>query len=355
MVAPALVIGKIKDLPSAITFIENAKDKDDLFAGGDVEAIYKKLARLVHPDLLNLQPADLKTRGEAAATKLNQFRDLANGKGKTSTSPAVFGQWVVEQPIVSGDLADIFQVNSTKKDTHAILKVIRHPRDNDLIEAESTALKALHADTRSETYKIYIPTVLDRFKASDRAAIVLSASELPINDGSIEPMLTLSEIMQLLGGTIDFRHLVWMSNRMLSALGFVHENGFVHGAVVPTHAMYGPVSHGMRLIDWCYSVSGESKKHIPAIVPAFKRHYPKEVLRKIPPTPATDIYMWAFMMREIAGKTIPHRFKGLFDWCLADAPSHRPQNAWTLQDQWGALAKEEFGPSRYLKLVLPIS
>lgn len=347
----AAAVDKVKDTKSAISFIEKANTKDDLFAGGDEDKIFKKLFRYVHPDVLSKQPNAIKKRGEDAAYKLNRLHH----HDKKTASPAIFGQWVVEETICAGDIADIYQVTSRKIILPNVMKVVRHPRDNDLLEAEISALKTLHDDKRSDNFKLYLPTVVDRFKASDRAAVVMTKARQALKDpGVFEDLVPLSEIVRKLKGEIDFRHLVWMSNRILSALGFAHMNGIVHGAVVPPHMLLGPLSHGLHLIDWCYSVTGVSKKHIPAIVPAYKKHYPKEVFRKTPPTPATDIYMWAYMIRAIAGKSTPHRFKGLFDWCLADAPIHRPQDAWKLQDQWGSLAKEEFGPSKYLKLSLPV-
>jgi hypothetical protein len=105
------------------------------------------------------------------------------------------------------------------------------------------------------------------------------------------------------------------------------------------------------LVDWCYSVDAATPTNIPAIVKNYKSWYPREVLRKEKPTPATDIFMWAMMVRNTA-EFIPPRFKGLLDWCLADSARTRPQDAWSVQDKWGKLAQEEFGKPRYLKLNL---
>lgn len=335
------------DAVSAIRHIENATTASVLF-GIDPEKTYRVLAQLCHPDKLATQPAAMQKRGNDAFAKLSQMYATLNGK-TAPVAPVVFGKWVVEHPITSGDIADLYQITST---THkrAVLKIARSHGDNDLMDREISALKKLHGDTRSDKFKHYIPQPIDSFKASNRRAVVLNYAESELREGGFEPMVSLEQITSI-KGKLDMRHVVWMSNRILSALGFIHNNGIVHGAIVPPHLMYGPLSHTLMLVDWCYSVDAAALTHIPAIVKNYKSWYPREVLRKDKPTPATDIFMWAMMVRNTA-ENIPARFKGLLDWCLADSPKTRLQSAWDVQDKWGKLAQEEFGKPRYLKLTL---
>jgi len=60
--------------------------------------------------------------------------------------------------------------------------------------------------------------------------------------------------------------------------------------------------------------------------------------------------MWAASMKSVSD--IPRSFKGLFEWCMADSPRHRPMDAWVVQDKLGSLAKAEYGASKYLPLKL---
>lgn len=341
-----------KDALSAIKHIEAAKTSASMFGIGDAETVYKQLARLCHPDVLAKETTATQKRGNDAFAKLSQMYASLNGKG-VSSSPVVFGKWIVEHPIVGGDIADIYQVTSADI-KRGVMKIARSAGDNDLMDREVTSLKKLATDTRSDKYKHYVPSIIDTFKASHRRATIINPAEAPLRDGTIEPMISLSDILGMTGGKLDMRHVVWMSNRLLAALGFVHKNGIVHGAIVPPHLMYGPGSHNMLLVDWCYSVSAENVTNVPALVKDYRAWYPREVLRKDKPTPGTDIYMWAYMVRQIADK-VPARFKGLLDWCLADSARTRPQDAWEVQDKWGALAQEEFGKPKYLKLNLPIT
>jgi len=326
--------------------IESAKSPKELYGSGDVEKLYRRFMLSCHPDKFASESEALRKRGENAFKKVREYYDLLNGK--KAAAPAVFGKWVVEHAIVGGDLADIYQVTSAST-PKGILKIVRSANDNDLQENEIAALRDFHKEA-TNPFQRYFPNVLESFKASGRRAIIMTPAEMALKDGPIEPMVSLEEILRRSGGKIDFRHMVWMSNRLLSALGYVHNRGRVHGAIVPSHLMYGPESHGLTLVDWCYSVTGESKKHIPAIVKDYRHLYPKEIFRKEPPMPGTDLFMWAMIVK--ASTTVPRRFDGLLDWCLADSRRARPQDAWKIQDQWGTLAAEEFGKPKYLKLQL---
>lgn len=326
----------------AASKIEKAISAQALF-GSDPKDTYRRLSMLCHPD----QPANIKTLGQARAEKV--FAKLsslyASLNGKTApVSPTVLGDWVVEAPLAKGDIADLYRVTSVsaKVPVAAVLKIARSPVDNDLMEAEAAALQALRADTLSDNFKKYINVWIQTFRASGRQANVLSLAE---------GYYSLADIAAMYPSGFDFRHTVWMGNRLLSALGFAHRNGRVHGAILPQHLLFHPETHGLVLVDWCYSV--EIGKPILARVKSHLANYPPEVARKLPATPATDIYMAA---KAIFGTRaqIPKRFKALFEHCLAESPNARPQDAWDLQDKWVKIAEQEFGKAKYLKLEIPV-
>src|ERR1043166_6656085 len=77
-------------------------------------------------------------------------------------------------------------------------------------------------------------------------------------------------------------HGVWMLNRILEALDFVHvQKKVVHGAILPDTVMVyssglskDEFNHGARLIDWSYAAKiGTPLK---AISPAWESFYPPE-------------------------------------------------------------------------------
>lgn len=321
----------------AISLIEQAPTPAALFLGGPPpETVYRNLAKLCHPDIVTEVPKD---RAEKAFKKLGAF--YAEITGKTVTNFPVLAGYAIERALAKGDICDVY-VCSSDKYSRAVLKIAQLPRDNDLVTAEASALKLLHADSNSDNFKKYIPILIKTFKASGRQVNVVSMASTH---------MALGDICGAHPNGLDFRHLVWMGNRLWSALGFAHRNGLVYGCVIPEHLLYQPVSHQLVLIDWCYSVKIGEK--IPAIVKLHEKDYPPEVARKLRATPATDIYMAAHAIKQATDK-IPKRFLGLFDHCLAASPSARPQDAWELQDKWEELAKAEYGPAKYLELKVPV-
>lgn len=322
----------------AISLIEGAKSAESLL-GSEKDKRFKELAGLVHPDRAD---AKLKVRAERAFNRLVEFR---NGKNiKSIAGEAIIGNWIVGSPVSKGDICDVYHCQ--RKDNHrvnGIFKIARSPGDTDLLEQERFILKYL-ADKKPENFSKYLPMVLDSLDASGRRANILTPA-----DG-----LSLSEISALFGSSLDPRHLVWMLNRSLSILGFIHKHGIVHGGVLPAHLIFGPKTHGLMLVDWCYAVTAESKKHISAIVKDYAVLYPPEVSRKNPGTPETDIYMLFASIRNMQAQ-LPKRFRGLFDWCMAASPKARPSEAWEVQERLVTLAREEYGEPKYIELIIPVS
>lgn len=314
----------------AFKLIDGASRPESLFGKDpdEYERKYRELAKLVHPD---------KSPGNVKASAI--FAKLSDLYSRVGTKPVVttLGKWIVSEAIGSGDIADIY--NSENK---AAIKIARSTRDTDLMERERFSLKFLHAWEKGDEFKKYIPKVLDSFDASGRSSTVLSLciDQMPLNDiaMAVKPL--------------DFRHVVWMVNRTLSALGFIHSRGVIHGSVIPPHLLFGPKNHSLSLIDWCYSVTVESKNKIPAISKDWERVYAPEAKRKVTPSAATDIYM-LFSSLLAVGIKPPARFRPIFDWCLAASQLARPSDAFALQDRWLEAAKSEYGPPKYLELVIP--
>lgn len=329
---------------TTISRLERATGVLDIFTPAitDNESHYKYLARQCHPDLFT-DPLE-KARAEGAFKKLGEYYAYVTGK-VVSNLPVIAG-YVVERPLAKGDLCDLYQVTSTKDPGAHVLKISQTPIDNDLVANEATALKLLHADKRSDEFKRYIPRLVESFKASGRQANVMTMADR---------CFSLNDIGEMFPSGLDFRHLVWQFNRLLSVLGYAHRNGIVHGAILPAHLLYRPVDHGLVLVDWCYSVKiGEPLKARVKFY-AGLGHYPPEVARKLPTTPATDIYMAAYALRSsVLAKNIPRRFLGIFEHCLAASPASRPQDAWDVQNNWKQKAEEEYGPHRFIELQVPV-
>lgn len=327
---------------AAIVMIENAGDDAVAIFGttSDHETVYKYLLRLVHPDQFPAGPE--RNRADRVAAKLGQLYATVTA---APLSAVLLGKWVVERPLAKGDLADLHLVTSDKNGD-GVLKIARSEADNDLMDAEAQALKALWQAEPADYHK-YLPELKDTFQASGRRVNVFAR---------YPGYYSLREIRGLLPGGVDFRHVVWMMNRLLSLIGFSERAGYVHGGITPDHLLYHPVSHGLILVGWCSAVSINDAEFVPIVSKEWLEAniYPEEVLRKWKAGAGTNVFMAAKSLIWAANK-IPHRFGRLFGWCTAGSPTQRPHDAWDLQDMWRGLAEQEYGPAKYLELKLPKS
>ncbi len=325
----------------AAAIIESSTSAKLLF-GPNPELMYKRLATLVHPDRATLELG--KERADRAFAKLSSLYASLNGK---PANPVIIGDWIVEGPLAKGDICDLHLVTDKKtRSVKAVLKKARVPEDNDLVSAEASSLKILGSglSVSKPEYCKYLPTLLNSFEISDCQTNVLSRAE---------GFYSLADIKAIYPSGLDFRHCVWMMNRLLSVLGYIHRRDVCHGAVLPQHLLYNPETHGLCLVDWCYSVKlGETIKA--RVKTHVIDYYPPEVGRKLPTSPATDIFMAAGVILCLAALPLPRRFRALFDHCLAASLKARPQDAWEALDRWLELAKEEYGPPSYLKLDLRV-
>lgn len=321
----------------ALKVIESARNHGVLFPVlADSESVYKRLAVLVHPDKHDKDAA--KDRYESAFKKLAEFYAQASGK-TLPPQAAVFGKWVVEKPLGRGTISDIFEV--VTKDGRGFMKVSAEPRFNPFLEDESANLRSLKKLGGAEA--VYLPDFKESIRIDKNRANIFGLPKEPTE------LRSLDNIGSFLG-KIPFRHIVWMGNRLFSALGYAHVGGVVHGGVTPDHSLYNVKNHGMLLVGWGSSVAGPKPAKI--VNPAYRDFYPKEVSTKRNLTPATDIFMAAKTLKAYTDG-VPDSFEGLFDWCLAESPTARPQDAWKLQELWAATAKKEFGPNKFVDLVLP--
>lgn len=311
------------------TFILKANRFEDLMLPGeDRDQAFKRLAKTYHPD---------KHAGPNQEKATKVFQRISELHLGPSTPPVKIGKWTIRDPFCAGDISDLYLT-----DDDNIFKITRSRKDNDLMDRESVALRGLDPKNGEAcTMRHYAPSLKENLTASTRR----------VNVVDYRPgFIPLHEIANRLGGTVDFRHIVWMMNRLLSIIGWAHYKGFVHGAVVPSHLLYRPESHDLVLVDWCYSAQNGQK--IPAIVKKYKSLYAPEVFNKGDVRPGIDLFMAASTLRSVC-KNVPKRFEPMFDWAMVVSPGSRPP-AWTYQDRWISVAKEEYGEPKFVKLEIPV-
>ena len=288
---------------------------------------YREWAKVVHPDAVS---------AARRATATDAFARLsALYKAGSKAEPQIPGRrraYRMGRVFARGDIAELFA------DGDALIKVPRQPGDNDLMEAEARALRALWLDGDPK-FRPYAPRLVETFVHEDDRRRRRRVNVLERQRGMIS-------LAGLGDRERDPRDVAWIWRRLLTALGWAHRAGVVHGAVLAEHVLIHPEEHGLVLIDWCYA------GHRPeAIVKASETFYPPEVLLDRTAGPATDIYMATMLMTRLIGPRIPASLRRFAAGCTYDAPRMRPQDAWALLGEFDDLIHQLYGPRKFRPFV----
>jgi serine/threonine protein kinase len=321
------VTGDEAAFEEAVAAIGRATAFGELAGGADPLAAYRRLLRIVHPDVAPAARRAAATAATAALSALFTRKDVLTTRR---------GSYRLGDRIARGDLADL-----TALDDDKLLKLPRRPADNDMVRAEITALTTLHG-TSDPRYRAYAPRLVEAFVHEDDSGVRREAVVLERLAGFL-PLTGMEH-------RLDPRDVAWIWRRLLTGLGWAHRAGVVHGAVLPEHVLIHPERHGVVLVDWCYSVA--PGQPVAAIVSRHRAAYPPEVLDKRPATPATDIHMASGLaLRLIADPPAPiRRFAA---GCRYAAPRMRPQDAWQLLAELDELLEKLYGPRTFRPFTVP--
>lgn len=353
--------GTVTDFAAAAIVLDTAGSPHDLFGptptdGNLTEATrrYRGLARLIHPDVAPDRPVAQRLfvrLGELWA----QYTALV-GTGSPVTVTTRRGTLSAGRLLARGDLAHVYaadyQPHATTGDAQStVWKVARHPRHNDLLNAEAQALRRLTTwgDLR---FAAYVPTLLDAFTHEQAGSGMRRRTTV---QRRLDGYVSLAQLIDAFPGGIDARDTAWMWRRLLVGLGHAHRAGVVHGAVVPEHVLIHPEEHGLVLIDWCHAINTATTPgaRVTALVTTWRSLYPPEVLNRQAATPATDIFMASQVMALLMNDRMPRPMRAFIAGCTSANPLGRPQDAWALQHELDELLARLYGPRRFRPFHLP--
>lgn len=358
--------------------LADAKNPEDFFGSlsgtkeemlHEAKTIYRHTAYVVHPDR-NHNRNDVAVATEAFK-KLDALwsraqQKITDGTYGTPDTPKVDPvviksrkrEYTVGDLIVSTDIANLYHCNWQEEgiEKHGIFKVARDAVDNEFIDNEGRILKLFDSPGQDPGLRAYVSTIIEAFAYKDTtSSVVRSANIQPFGEG----LYSIKEVLEKYPNGIDPKHVAWMWGRLLLALGYIHENGVIHGAILPPRVLIHPEFHGLVLTDFTYSVHDPDNtgERIQAISPEYEAWYPPEVFKKELPLPGLDIYMGARLMVALLGgdpvkvtfpDNVPNALRSFFRGSLLEGPYSRPQDAWALREEFRDLIERLWGERKFL-------
>ena len=250
----------------------------------------------------------------------------------------------VQELIGLGDLTSIYYTECNGQPS-----VLKWDIKGDNEAAILNEAGAIHAmwDSPNIRFRPYVPELLGSFNHEGSAGNVLNF---------LEDFVSLAYIKEYAyPDGIDIRDAAWMYRRLLVALGFAHNAGVIHGAVLPEHILIHPEKHGLVLIDWCYSTRLH-RQGLERWVEKRRDFYAPEALwaGKKPPVAMreTDIYMATKSIEYLLDGNVPQTFKNFFTYTKTSSVLLRPGDAWTVKEDFDKVLDREY-ERKFRPFVLP--
>lgn len=248
-----------------------------------VRAAYRALSSIYHPD---------KGGDTEAAARLNEaYATLSDPKKRASYDDCArsdlsktIGSYRVLEYIREGSFG------KTYKGESIILKesvCIKHcsrisPQDDAVLIEETRAMWDLR--------HYAIPAVRDLLRLEDGSMALIM---------SYIPGLTLESIIEK-RGRLEAEHVVWITERILNALMYVHYHGIVHGDIKPQNVIIQPESHTVVLVDFGLSmIKPSTHSDNKGYTPFFA---PPEQIRGSTLLPESDFYSLGMLMIYALGE-----------------------------------------------------
>ncbi len=289
-----------------------------------------------------------------------------DGAAAVATGTRVY---IVTDHLSEDDLCSVYRATFTAdgKEWQSMFRIARDADDNDLVQNEARTLYYFQSLGNYGDFHAFLPSVLESFLYQDtssapaRQVNILSLHEQIASPGEL---YSLEEVRAYYPGGIHAKDMAWMWRRLLNVLGFAHANGVIHGAVLPPHVLIEPKDHKLALTGWGFAVRNAAATgiHLPAMSMTFEDWYPPEVAAKQVPLPGLDLFMAVRTMLYLIGAdplgsatqpSLEPELQQYFARCLEAAPEKRPQDAWTLLDEFDRVIEHLWGPRQFRPFSMP--
>jgi hypothetical protein len=269
--------------------------------------------------------------------------------------------WAMEKLIAQGAISDVYTARLARWPTElAIVKLLRDRQDVELFENEWNALQVLQKSNAqgADTLTRLIPQSILH---GDITAGSFAGRRVSIFRWAGGFHHNFDEVIQAYPQGIPPRASIWIWRRILEVLSFIHTSGMAHGAVLPAHLLIQENEHGVRLVG--YSFSRRLDEKLQTIPHGYEMFYPEPAKSWSTLTIQLDLTMSARCIVAILGgdpetaslpKTVPAQLAGIVQRIALSEPTGvAGEDAWTVREELGEIAREVFGPPQFIPIMMP--
>lgn len=319
----------------------------------ELKKTYKNYAKMLHPDIVSDKDSYIATE---AFSILNNLYNLGLSQLKDGIYNVVDPVEIYKhmsplfeitvkgnlyqfyENIFEGEVAYIFK--GVNGNNIVYLKVAIDSQDNDLIEKEYNML----LDLRHQS----LPYVEQKIKVNDTQAILMREVK----------GITMPELLEQYSRGVPAEHVMWMLERMLSVVGYLHSNCVVHGNIKPENIIINKDNHNVSLLGFSFCIPNANTPD--AKYQIVNDYYTApEVSKTAIVLPSSDIYSIGKIAIKLLGGDIKRnampvsvdvRVRTFIRKMVNTTRTDRPNDAWELWSELATLRTEVFGTQRFKKL-----
>lgn len=319
----------------------------------ELKRAFREYAKKIHPDIIHEK--DKYIAGEAFSI-LNKLYNLGLDEFKKGIYGIVDSVQIYKymtplfeitvkgklyqfyENMFEGEVAYIFKGISSNDIVY--LKVAINPEDNDLITTEYNVLSTL----RHQSF----PYVEQKIMVNDINAILMREVK----------GVTMLELLEQYTKGVPAEHVMWMLERLLSVVGYLHLNCVVHGNIKPENIIINKDNHNVSLLGFSFCIPNANTPE--AQYKIVNDYYTApEVKKTARVLPSSDVYSIGKIAIKLLGGdvssngmpiSVDARVRAFIRKMVSNSSSDRPNDAWKLWSELIKLRTEVFGTQRFKKL-----
>lgn len=265
-----------------------------------------------------------------------------------------------------GEFCDTFLARGRDPEEMVVVKALRDRGDEKSFLALGKEIRfldlLLSSDAKgSDFFRYMVPQPVIRATRDNlvwtdgRSSVTTTANVFRWRPGFV---YTYEDLRQAYPDGVPATAGVWLANRVLETLGWVHNSGYAHASLTPQHMLVHPREHAVVLVGWSRVVPlGTALR---ARSTEYKQYYPQDVWDGGVVTRASDVAMaMRSLFYVLGGDTVTGALPDTVPEPLANLvynnsrPVPATTDAWDLQKQFKATAVKVFGPAKYIPFEVP--